>query len=349
MLRTPPYLILFVSDKCTNRCSHCWYSADWKDENLHGELLTLDELEKLSKSINAVRFLTITGGEAFLREDIEEIASLFIINSKISRFDIPTSGFDPDLISKRTINILTKHPNTPFRVDVSLDGTEELHNHIRKNRHAYSNAMKTLQELTKIKQKFRNFDMSIITTVSDDNNHEIDAIGDLVKEVLPNGEWMVNIIRGTSPGMQIKPETVAAYNKANDIIAERTKNKEFKGDRAHKLGKWLSAKNTLRREMIQDTFTGKRRGGGCAAGSLNTVILSNGDVRACEMLPLSFGNLRDFDYDLPKMLVSQKGNQIRKNIQDIECICTHECNLSVSILIQPTVWPKLIKNRILTN
>ncbi len=47
MIGTPPYLILFVSDKCTNKCSHCWYNSDWKDENLKVEILSLDELVKL--------------------------------------------------------------------------------------------------------------------------------------------------------------------------------------------------------------------------------------------------------------------------------------------------------------
>lgn len=347
MLGTPPYLVLFVSDKCPNKCTHCWFNSDWKGENLKGDLLTYDELVKLSESLTSVKFLSITGGEAFLRDDIEEIVRAFVLNSKISRFDIPTSGFDSELITKKVENILTKNPLTPFRVDVSLDGTEEVHNNIRKNKNAFSNAVKTISELSKIKQKNRLFDLSIITTVSDDNNHQIPEIAELIEHILPSGEWMVNIIRGGSPGMEISQETVAAYRKANDIIEGRFSKNEFTGDRGHKLGKWLTAKNSLRRDMILEIIDSKRRGGGCAAGCLTTVILSDGEVRACEMLPLSFGNLRDNNFDLPKMMNSPKGQEIRKYIQDIECICTHECNLSVSILLQPSCWHKLIIKRIM--
>ncbi|MDT3740041.1 MAG: radical SAM protein [Candidatus Kapabacteria bacterium] len=348
MIGTPPYLILFVSDKCTNKCSHCWYNSDWKDENLKGEILSLDELVKLSKSLHNIRFLTISGGEAFLRDDIEEIVRAFVVNSKVSRFDIPTSGFDSELITKKVINILSQNPNTPFRVDVSLDGTEELHNNIRHNRHAFSNALKTIESLGKIKKENKLFDLSIITTISDENNHQITEIAELVKQILPTGEWMVNIIRGNSPGLKISLATTSAYKQANEIIAERFSKNDFTGDRGHSLGKWLTAKNALRRDMILRTIDSTRRGGGCAAGCLTAVVLSNGDVRACEMLPTSFGNLRDHEFDLPKMLASNKGDEIRKEIQDTECICTHECNLSVSILMQPSCWHKLIKNRFLT-
>jgi MoaA/NifB/PqqE/SkfB family radical SAM enzyme len=342
---SPAYLILFVSDKCPNRCSHCWFSEEWKDRNLNGDLLKLEEIEKLSKSLNKVRFLSITGGEAFLRDDIEEIVNAFIINSNIERFDIPTSGFSPELISRKVLNILEKHKNIPFRVDVSLDGTENTHNNIRKNRNAYSNAIKTISELSKIREKYDNFDVSIITTVSDDNYFEIIEIGKLVEQILPKGEWMVNIKRGDTPEINLSENTINAYKIAQEIIIQRQNMNNFSGDKGHNLGKWLTAKNSLRRDLIVDIINKERKGGGCFAGSMNIVILSNGDVRACELLPNSIGNLRDNNYNLPEMLLSENAKKIRKNIQETECICTHECNLSVNILFQPSCWYKLLKYR----
>ncbi|MGA2296265.1 MAG: radical SAM protein [FCB group bacterium] len=346
VLTTPPYIILFVSDKCTNNCRHCWYSKEWKEKNLNGQPLSFDELEKISKSIPSIKFLTITGGEAFLREDIEEIIHVFLSNSRISRYDIPTSGFDSDLISQKVENILTKNNKIPFRVDVSLDGLEETHNSIRQNRNAFENAVKTIGSLRRIKARYSNFDLAIISTVSNYNNNEIKELGQLIKHILPDGEWMVNIIRGESPGLAISAETASAYRMANDIIHNRIKQKEFTGDRAYGFGKWITAKNALRRELITEIIESKRIGGGCAAGSLSGVIFNDGDVRPCEMLSSSFGNIRDFDYNLPQLWNSPKAKQIRKEIQYSQCICTHECNLSVNILLQPSCWFRLLNKRI---
>ena len=345
LIGSPAYLILFVSDECPNKCSHCWFSADWKGKNLSGDLLSFDEIERLSKTLGHIRFLTITGGEAFLRDDIVEIVEVLLKNAKIDRYDIPTSGFNPDMITSKVEKILKKNTKIPFRVDVSLDGTEDVHNAVRKNRNAYKNAIETIENLNKIKRKYSNFDLTIITTVSDANNHEIDEISKLVEDILPDGEWYVNLMRGDTPEINVSEKTLSSYISAHNLISERQHRNSFKGDR-HNLGKWLTAKNSLRRDLIVDIVNRERRGGGCWAGSMNVVILSNGDVRACELLPDSFGNLRDNDFDLPKMLNSQIGKEIRNKIQQTECICTHECNLSVNIMMQPSCWMDLIKYRV---
>ena len=92
-LKTPPYLILFVSSECWMKCRHCWFNEDWKNSNLKNDSLTFEELKKLSESLNKTLFLSITGGEAFMRDDIEEIIKLFTKKKRVFRYEIPTSGF----------------------------------------------------------------------------------------------------------------------------------------------------------------------------------------------------------------------------------------------------------------
>jgi MoaA/NifB/PqqE/SkfB family radical SAM enzyme len=91
---------------------------------------------------------------------------------------------------------------------------------------------------------------------------------------------------------------------------------------------------------------GEREGGACAAGSLGAVMYSDGQVRPCELLDDSFGNIRDFDYDLAEMWSSPRGDEIRRKIQTTRCVCTQECFLSISLLIQPQHWPDIVRERI---
>ena len=76
IFQTPKYLILFVSNKCWMKCKHCWFSEEWKCDNLKEDSLTFEELNKLSASVRKMLFLSITGGEAFGRNDIEEVVKL---------------------------------------------------------------------------------------------------------------------------------------------------------------------------------------------------------------------------------------------------------------------------------
>ncbi|MCL5990751.1 MAG: radical SAM protein [Bacteroidetes bacterium] len=340
----PFYLILFVNDKCPNNCLHCWYNNEWKRDNIVGKNLSYDELKKISESINKLEFLTLTGGEAFLRDDIEDIAEVFVKNTKTRRLDITTSGFDSELISKRIINILNKINGTPFRVDVSLDGLEETHNLIRQNKNAFRNAVSTIQSLNDIKKQYSNFDSSIITTISKYNINEVDKLSEYIDEIMPEGEWMVNIVRSNTPAPIATKDEITAYKKAHEYIDAR--HKLSPGDVGHKLGKWLTAKNSLRREIIIDTVENGKNHLNCAAGSLSGVIFNDGDVRACETLTDSLGNIKDFNYDLKKVWNNNKAKELRRKIQYTNCSCTHECYLSVSILIQPICVMKLIMKRL---
>lgn len=342
---TPQYLILFVSNKCWMKCSHCWFNEDWKCENLKTPDLTFDELKKLSGSIKSIMFLSITGGEAFGRNDIEEVIKLFTKNGKTKRYQIPTSGYLCDRIIGKTENILKQNPGIPFRVDVSLDGTEEIHDEIRNLKGSFSKAAETIKELNKLKKKFNYFDVGVITTISGTNQQIVEEISETVREIHPDGEWMVNIIRGevrNPASKEVKPEN---YKKAQDIIQNRIKAGDIKGHTGHFSAKWLSAKNSVRRKTILKILRNKKQGGGCSAGSFGGVIFADGSVYPCEMLDKSFGNLRDYDFDFQRMWNSKAAGSIRDYIQDTHCLCTQECFLSINVLIQPQLWPGLVYER----
>src|SRR5216683_153868 len=243
-LRTPQYIILFVSDSCWMKCSHCWFNEDWKAQNLTGkrkkagplqaidgddredliktnavdyERLSFDELERMAESIDMITFLTITGGEAFVRKDIVEITEMFAKKTRLFRYQIPTSGFVTDLIVTKTERMLQVNSTIPFRVDVSLDGTEETHDRIRNMAGSFQRVLTTVRELNKLKRKYAHFDVGIISTISKQNQHEVEAMSKIAAEANPDGEWMVNITRRTqgSHGERSRSDELHRGSQAN--------------------------------------------------------------------------------------------------------------------------------------
>jgi MoaA/NifB/PqqE/SkfB family radical SAM enzyme len=346
VLKTPPYLIVFVSDTCWMRCTHCWYSEEWKETNLTRAELSFDELEKLATSIPRLSFLSLTGGEAFRREEIVEIGTMFARQTRLARYQIPTSGFMPDLIVRRTEQLLAANPGIPFRVDVSLDGTEAMHESIRKAKGGFGRALETIRALNRIKEHCNYFDVGVITTVSRQNQDEVAAIASVVEKVHPQGEWMVNIARGKPRDPTAIDVDVEKYWQAHELIEGRIRDGRYHGHTGHFTASWLSAKNATRRKVIKDIVEGREPGGGCAAGALGGVIFNDGQVGACEMLERTIGNIRDYDYDLPRLWNSPDAIALRDWIQDTKCQCTQECFLSMSLLIQPRHWPKMVQERI---
>lgn len=343
---TPKYIILFLNDQCWMKCTHCWYNQEWKANNLKNGNLTFEQLAKISNSIKSADFLSMTGGEAILRDDIVEIADMFVKNSKIKRYDIPTSGFDTDLIVKRTEQILNNNPNVPFRIAVSLDGIGEVHDAIRNKSGVFKNACETIKQLDKLKRKYSNFNTGIITTISDKNQHQIDEIAEYLTNMLPVCEWMINATRDNPQDSNAKKFSVEAYKIAVEHYNKYLNSENYtKYNKSNPLIKLLMAKNKLRSQIIIDILEGKGKWCLCSAGSLIGVIFNDGTVRPCETLDLEIGNLSDYNYNLKELWNSDKADAVRKEIVERRCFCTHECFLSLSILLNPKYVMKLCTKR----
>lgn len=345
IFRTPQYIILFVSDRCWMKCGHCWFNEDWKERELTRPPLSFDEYERLASSMHGVAFLSITGGEAFQRPDIAELATMLCNKSGARRYQIPTSGYRTDKIVTDAQKMLRANPSTPLRVDVSIDGPREIHNRIRRIKDGFERAVETVAALNALKRTYRHFDVGVITTISNLNQHVVPETAALVEALHPDGEWMVNITRGEVRDPRAVEVDPQAYLLAHRLIEARAARGNFKGHSGHLAAKWLTAKNAARREIIYDTITGDRTGGGCAAGAVAGVIQSDGTVKACEMLDGSLGNVRDFDYDLGRLWQSEAARDTRRRIQDTQCQCTQECFLSTSMLMSPDAWRRMVRQR----
>jgi radical SAM protein with 4Fe4S-binding SPASM domain len=264
----------------------------------------------------------------------------------IRRYDIPTSGFNTGLIVKRTERMLSCNRYIPFRVDVSIDGTSDIHDAIRGVKGAFDNAIMTVSELRRMKKSYPWFDLGIITTISSANQNKVSEISDLVKMINPDGEWMVNITRSKTRNPGAGEVNIENYIEAQRLIEDRIHEGSYKGHGGSRIGPWLSAKNAARRKKIVRIIKGSVKSGGCSAGALIGVIYSDGTVAACEMLDDSLGNIRDWDYNLEKLWRSETASKARKEIQKKKCNCTHECFLSVSMLLNPADVSSIIRERL---
>jgi hypothetical protein len=98
---------------------------------------------------------------------------------------------------------------------------------------------------------------------------------------------MINITRGKARDSASEEIKLDNYIKAHTIIRNRNKSHTYKGHSGHMSAKWLTAKNSVRRNTIIKICENKHKGGGCSAGSLGGVIFNDGSVYPCELINLS--------------------------------------------------------------
>ena len=332
--KTPLYIIFFVTSKCNMMCDHCFF---WRELNKAKNELTLDEIEKITKRMDPLLFLRMTGGEPFLRPDLSEIAALFYKNSGLRNLSINTAGFFPEAIVKSVEKILS---NCKLDLDicVAIDDIGEYHDQNRGVKGAFDNAVKTVNELKKLKGRYINLIVTTVTTVTANNQGRIDEIFEELKKINPDF-ISATFIRGEPKDPNLKTIKIEKYMKFIDKI-----NAYNSGKLSHSFYINSNAKNRLLSSIIYNTHVkNENQGIACIAGDKMAVIYSEGDVHLCEMLDNKIGNLRDFNFDFRLLWNSENRKNIRGAMVKRRCFCTHECFMSGSILLDFTNCARAFK------
>ena len=109
----------------------------------------------------------------------------------------------------------------------------------------------------------------------------------------------------------------------------------------------MAIKETLdqiSKKIVLANYLDKKQTVPCQAGRKLVVIYENGDVYPCELTDQKFGNLKEVDYDIKKLLFSETGKTIKRRIADNSCYCTWENIINASILFNPRSYPKIMYN-----
>lgn len=338
--RFPSHLVLFVTARCNARCRHCFYWQNIAGANA-GDELTLAEIEAISKKMGHVKLLSITGGEPGLRDDIPEIASVFCRNNQTHNIVLHTNGFFSDRISESAARIAADHPAVELNVSVSLDGLEETHDMIRGLPGLFGKALDTLRLLTAAKQRFSNLNVTVNCCFNAYNRESIAELSEYLFTSFAIDGFSVSLVRGDSRENGAKE--VAIDNYLQQVASLNRKNVISRYYNNYPLASFRRALDFMAPAVVAETLKQGKMLYPCMAGRSTIVITEKGEVKPCEMLPASFGNVRDFNYDIAAMLFSPSGVALKKSIRDARCCCTWECAIMNNIIFNWSAYPRLIK------
>jgi MoaA/NifB/PqqE/SkfB family radical SAM enzyme len=334
----PELVTFFITNRCNCNCLHCFY---WKNLNKPKKELSLTEIEKISRTMGNFAFLTLTGGEPFLREDIADIATIFHGNNNVSRLSIPTNGLLTEKITNSVKKILKRNKNLDLIVKISLDGIGNDHDQIRGVRGCFKKAIDTYNQLKKLKKYYLNLKLGILITLFSLNQDKISNLYKFIKSSLNPDFIGLILIRGKPKNKSFKDVKLTYYKKLysrilNDfLLKSRQKKLNYNYYIAYK----LEVGNTLLKIVREKKYPMK-----CYAGTLSAVLDECGNVFPCELLNKNMGNLRNFGYDFKKLWLSKKAGNIREYIKKSKCFCTHECNLPINIFFNLKSLCKLLRN-----
>jgi MoaA/NifB/PqqE/SkfB family radical SAM enzyme len=344
----PRWITLFITNYCSARCGHCFYS---KELNNKIEELNFENLKKiflsLKKPLNTLR---VTGGEPFLNKSTDDFYN-FIDKNKISKkVSITTHGMIPNL-EARVKKMIENSSNTHLHIGVSLDGLEKTHNDFRKIKNGFQLAIKNLLFFKEFSEKNTKFTFStttslireICTTKNSDQKIELLDLLDYLSNKVGVTSMGFDHVRSvendvfnvpkkilSSFGLPPKSEEtkVQKHTRADDVQLDINEIKEI-NTILKKSGYLSNDYLTMRRlEIEQEILKNKKRVVDCLAGYVDCVIYPSLDVAICESTK-PFANLKNFNFDLINLLKSNQANETRSLAS--KCACTHPCHLSDSL------------------
>ena len=126
--KLPSYFIFFPTSRCNLMCSHCFYH-----DSLNKKMneLSLEEIDAFTKTMDPLLSLVLTGGEPYLRHDLDQIVRIFYENTKTPMVTIPSNGWYLEKMSKQIRNMMKWCPDLVLNQLISIDGLKEDHDEIR--------------------------------------------------------------------------------------------------------------------------------------------------------------------------------------------------------------------------
>ena len=269
-----------VTMACNMRCKHCGSSCE---HSLPDELTTEEALKfvDMCKDMN-LGWVNLSGGEPLTRKDIFEIA--YKLESYGIGVNIITNGW---LIDDAMIEKLKKISS--LRIAISLDGTKDLHDFIRKDgafEHA-TNALKKLQAA--------GISTACITTITKKN---IDKLSEIYKVLLDckveAWQLQIGLPMGNlekHPDWVIEPSDV---KRIIDFCYETSNENKIYVYPADCIGYYDKKLDAIYRKSFGNDVDCEWEG--CHAGVRSFGILHNGDILGCTSIrDKSFieGNIRE--------------------------------------------------------
>lgn len=256
--------LIAVTYKCNAHCGMC---NTWKYPSDDSDEITCEDIRKLPSGL---KFANITGGEPFLRKDIEKITS--IVRSKAKRLVISTNGYFTDRITE----LARKNRDIGFRI--SLEGLPAANDELRGMRDGFDHGLRSLLKLHELGIK----DIGFGITVSDRN------VKDLM-ELYSLAEWL---------GVEFA--TAAVHNsyyfhKYDNVIQDReTAFNEF-NKLIHRQMRSKNPKNWFRAYFnygLINYIGGNKRLLPCAMGSDVFFLDPYGEIKPCNGMDASMGNIK---------------------------------------------------------
>jgi len=288
----PSEALIAVTYRCNAKCHMC---NIWQFPSAVQQEVTPEDLDKLPAGF---RFANITGGEPFLREDIEELIS--VVLKKTRRLVVSTNGFYTDKILRVAEKFF---PRVGFRI--SIEGLPAANDALRGLENGFDHGLRTLLRLRHLGLR----DIGFGITVSDRNAKDMLELYELADAM--GLEFATAAMHNTYYFHKFDN----AFQDADMISAQ------FR-ELARRLLRTRRVKNWFRAYFnygLANFVRGNQRLLPCEVGTDLFFMDPFGEIRPCNGMEASMGNIKRQGFE--EIWNSAQADQVRRQV----VACTKGC------------------------
>jgi MoaA/NifB/PqqE/SkfB family radical SAM enzyme len=258
---------IVVTYRCNARCHMC---HTWQSPSNPADEIGVRELAKLP----CIPTVNVTGGEPFLRDDLGDL--LDVLRPKTRRLVVSTNGY----LTDRIVATARRHPWIGIRV--SIEGLPKANDELRGLPDGFDHGLRTLLALRRLGLR----DIGFGITLSDRNVADLldlhtlsQAMGiEFATAAVHNGYYF----HKTDNRFDHPEAAIAALEKLIDALLRSRRPKD-----------WFRA---YFNHGLTEYIRGNPRLLPCAMGGESFFLDPYGDVRPCNVMERSMGNLKHDDF-----------------------------------------------------
>lgn len=299
---SPTRVVFDVTRRCNLRCSMC---RTWERPGTGA--LTAEEIEGVFRQLPRLTWLDMTGGEPFVRPDIERVllAGATILRG-LTVLHFQTNGWLSERIERITAAVRAAREDVELLVTVSIDGPPDVHDAVRGREGSAQRALETLARL----EALPGVEVHVGTTIS------TQTVGALERtEIMLRGRgfdlrrWHWNWVQTSAHffgNADVEPQAVPPGDLLERHVARRGVPRTMV-----ELMEWIYLVN------LDAVARGAPSGVPCQALRSAVFISPEGDLYPCHLYDRPLGNLRE--HSMARLWHGEPVARARQEIDALAC------------------------------
>ena len=311
----PINLTVSVTYSCPSRCATC---DIWKKKV---DDLSVDEYGKIFRTLEKVPiWVTVSGGDQFLRADLDEIVGLIRVEIEPTIINIPMNGVITERIFSLLPKIAARSVGAELVLNLSVDEIGEAHDRLRGAPNNYEKLIGVAGLIRDLQKTYDHIVMGVHTVISTHNVHRIPEIEREVRRQFQPDSYITEVAENRveleTMHKNITPDP-ADYRRAVTHLKRAISEKRS----VNPVSRLVQSLRLEYYDLATRILEEKRQVIDCYAGWASGHLAPDGHVWGCCTRAESLGNVRDHAYDFREIWLGPVADAFRDSVRNHECAC----------------------------